>query len=29
MSGFTVLFDLLNNVKLENQTLASSTVTED
>jgi len=28
-SGFTVLFDLLNNVKLENQTLASSTVTED
>ena len=28
-SGFSVLFDLLNNVKLENQTLASSTVTED
>jgi len=28
-SGFTVLFDLLNNIKLENQTLASSTVTED
>jgi hypothetical protein len=28
-SGFTVLFDLLNNVKLDNQTLASSTFTED
>ena len=27
--GFTVLFDLLNNVKLPNQTLASSTFTED
>jgi len=27
--GFTVLFDLLNNVKLPNQTLASSTCTED
>ena len=28
-SGFTVIFDLLNGQKLENQTLASSTVTED
>ena len=28
-SGFTVLFDRLNNVKLENQVLATSTVTED
>ena len=28
-SGFSVLFDLLNNVKLDNQTLTSSTVTED
>ena len=28
-SGIGVMFDLLNNVKLENQTLASSTVTED
>ena len=28
-SGVTVLFDLLNNVKLPNQTLASSTFTED
>jgi len=28
-SGFTVLFDALNNVKLENQVLAGSTVTED
>jgi phage-related protein len=28
-SGVGVMFDLLNNVKLENQTLASSTVTED
>ena len=27
--GFTVLFDLLNNVKLPNQTLAGSTYTED
>ena len=27
--GYTVLFDLLNNVKLPNQTLASSTFTED
>jgi len=28
-TGVTVLFDLLNNVKLPNQILASSTVTED
>ena len=28
-SGIGVMFDLLNNVKLENQVLASSTVTED
>ena len=28
-SGFTVIFDVLNGQKLENQTLASSTVTED
>jgi hypothetical protein len=28
-SGVGVMFDLLNNVKLPNQTLASSTVTED
>ena len=28
-SGFTVLFDALNNVKLENQVLSGSTVTED
>lgn len=28
-TGFTVLFDLLNNVKLPNQVLASSTFTED
>ena len=28
-SGVGVMFDLLNNVKLDNQTLASSTVTED
>ena len=28
-SGVMVLFDLLNNVKLPNQVLASSTVTED
>ena len=28
-SGVGVMCDLLNNVKLENQTLASSTVTED
>ena len=28
-SGFTVLFDLLNNVKLPHQPLASSTFTED
>ena len=28
-TGFTVLFDLLNNVKLPNQILASSTFTED
>ena len=28
-SGVGVMFDLLNSVKLENQTLASSTVTED
>ena len=28
-SGFTVLFDALNNVKLPNQILANSTVTED
>ncbi len=27
--GFTVLFDAVNNVKLPNQILASSTVTED
>jgi hypothetical protein len=27
--NFTVLFDLLNNIKLPNQTLASSTFTED
>lgn len=27
--GFTVLFDLLNDIKLPNQTLASSTFTED
>ena len=27
--GFTVIFDLLNNVKLPNQILANSTVTED
>jgi hypothetical protein len=27
--GFTVLFDLLNNIKLPNQTLAGSTYTED
>ena len=27
--GFTVIFDALNNVKLPNQILASSTVTED
>lgn len=27
--GYTVLFDLLNNIKLPNQVLASSTVTED
>jgi len=27
-SGFTVLFDALNNVKLPNQILANSTVTE-
>ena len=27
--GFTVLFDLLNNVKLPNQILANSTFTED
>jgi|TARA_R100000084_G_C4620635_1_gene132964 hypothetical protein len=27
--GYHVLFDALNNVKLPNQTLASSTVTED
>ena len=27
--GFTVLFDLLNNVKLPNQVLTGSTVTED
>tara|TARA_Y100001972_G_C7612695_1_gene307166 strand:- start:256 stop:606 length:351 start_codon:yes stop_codon:yes gene_type:complete len=28
-SGFTVLFDLLNNVKLPNQILTASTFTED
>tara|TARA_R100001509_G_scaffold105149_1_gene62117 strand:- start:276 stop:626 length:351 start_codon:yes stop_codon:yes gene_type:complete len=28
-SGFTVLFDRLNNVKLDNQVLSTSTVTED
>ena len=28
-TGVTVLFDLLNNVKLPNQILANSTVTED
>lgn len=28
-SGFTVLFDKLNNVKLENQVLSTSTFTED
>ena len=27
--GFTVLFDLLNNIKLPNQTLVGSTYTED
>tara|TARA_R100000458_G_C8241217_1_gene220249 strand:+ start:508 stop:858 length:351 start_codon:yes stop_codon:yes gene_type:complete len=27
--GYTVLFDLLNNIKLPSQVLASSTVTED